>query len=135
MPYPRKPNNLKILSGSNLPLRDNVEFLEVPKIPDPPDWLMDADAIIEYHRLAPILFGVGILNEANTVVLCHLCAIHGKLLGIWREGGIPTGHLIAQYRNLVNDFGMTPSSQTKIKPSKDGKSANKFASNKRAMSA
>lgn len=132
MPRPRKPNNLKILDGSRFPLRDNVEFLEFKKFPDAPGWLINSDAVDEYERLGKILFGVGLLTDANYIVLCHLANLHAKMMEIWRTGECPTGHMIAQYRNLVNDFGLTPVAQTKVKGNKVKKEENKFASIKRA---
>jgi phage terminase small subunit len=131
MPAPRKPRHLKIITGS----RRVDEHAEVPlplvdEVPAPPDWLPNAHAVREWQRLAPILFACGLLTEASLSALGMLCAIHGKLLQSFEAGVTPTGHLLAQYRSLVNDFGMTPAAQSKVtvqsKPV-----GNRFASNGR----
>lgn len=130
MPNPRKPAKLKAISGTNQKCRETVsiDYEQVPEVPDAPDWLPNAHAVKEWDRLAPILHNVGILTEAGVMALGHLCALHGKLVQLWSAGETPTGHMLGQYRALINDFGLTPVAQSKVKPM-DGKSkkANKFA--------
>lgn len=48
---------------------------------------------------------------------------------LWSAGEAPTGHMLAQYRALVNDFGLTPVAQGKVRPTGEEKSGNRFASN------
>lgn len=44
-----------------------------------------------------------------------MAAEHGKIIQMYAAGECLTGHLSAQYRNLINDFGLTPVSQCKVK--------------------
>lgn len=130
MPNPRKPQNLKLISGTLQPCRDTAPGVTLPlvaTVPTAPDWLPNAHAVREWDRLAPILMANKLLTEGATSVLAVLCALHGKLVQMWAAGEAPTGHMIAQYRNLANDFGLTPIAQGKLKPTGVIESENPFA--------
>jgi phage terminase small subunit len=87
-------------------------------------------AVKEWDRLATILTANKLLTEGGLSALGMLCSLHGKLVQLWAAGEAPTGHMLAQYRNLINDFGLTPVAQGKVKPLSDDKDAgNKFANN------
>lgn len=130
MPGPgRKPAKLKAIAGTIQPCRMDVDPVELPlanAVPDAPDWLPNAHAVKEWDRLAPILHGVGLLTEAGLSALGMLCALHGKLVQLWAAGESPTGHMLAQYRALVNDFGLTPVAQGRVKGGSDKGKGNKF---------
>jgi phage terminase small subunit len=85
-------------------------------VPAPPDWLLNKNAIDEWNRLAPILFNNKLLTEVGTSALGQLCAMHGVIVGLWKNGDCPTSALLSQYRVLSNDFGLTPSSQMRVTP-------------------
>lgn len=132
MARPRKPKPLKVLDGSRQP--DPPEVVDLPlvdAVPEPPDWLPNAHAVKEWKRLAPILHANKLLTEAGVSALGMLCALHGKLVQLWAAGESPTGHMLAQYRALVNDFGLTPVAQGKVKPSGEKEKGNRFANNGR----
>lgn len=128
----RKPNNLKVLQGTNQPCREvsEVEFEKVSEIPKPPGWLPNSHSVLEWERLAPILFGAGLLTEAGLTTLGHLCAIHGKIVQLYAAGESPNGALQSQLRGLSNDFGLTPVAQGKVNASKGEKKGNKFKDRK-----
>jgi hypothetical protein len=128
----KKPAKLKILSGTNQPCRAQGEGVDLPatdSVPDPPGWLPNAHAVVEWNRLAPTLHNVGLLTQVGTSVLGVLCGLHGKIVQLFAAGECPTGHMLAQYRALVNDFGMTPAAQGKVKQAGETKKGNKFANN------
>lgn len=133
----RKPPALKVVAGTARKDRDVISVVELPLIteaPKAPDWLVNAGnahAIKEWDRLAPILTANKLLTEAGCSSLGVLCALHGKIAQLFSAGECPTGHMLAQYRNLVNDFGLTPVAQGKIKAVPEGKQGNKFANNGR----
>lgn len=132
MAYPKKPTQLKILAGTARKDRDKGAKVDLPKVdsvPEAPSWLPNAHAVTEFNRLAAILFNNSLLHEVSVSALAHLAALHGKLLHIWSTGGIPSGHLMAQYRNLSNDFGLTPISCSKIGGAAPVKKKNAFANN------
>lgn len=126
----RKPNALKLVSGTARADREapvGVELAPVQARPAAPDWLPNAHAVKEWDRLTAILVGMKLLTEADLPILGLLCSLHGKLVQLWAAGECPTGAMIAQYRALANDFGMTPVSRSKVKPIGDQDAGNKFA--------
>ncbi len=134
MANPRKPNNLKVVAGTDRPDRvapAGVDLPLVSSVPVAPDWLPNAHAIKEWNRLAPILTANRLLTEAGLSTLGMLCALHGKIVQLYAAGESPTGHMMAQYRGIANDFGLTPVAQGKVKPSGEKEKGNRFASNGR----
>ena len=130
----KKPLALKLISGTDQPCRrdDPGSLMEIPiimEVPEPPHWLPNEHAIAEWRKLAPIFVNNGLLTETSISVLGNLCALHGVLVDVWSKGFLPNANTIAQYRSMVNDFGMTPASLSKVKINKDTPKANKFSSN------
>ncbi|MCR8961156.1 P27 family phage terminase small subunit [Variovorax sp. S2] len=130
MPNPKKPRALKVVSGTVQPSRDDKLSVELPPVvdvPEPPEWLPNAHAVKEWKRLAPILVANKLLTDVGLSPLGNLCALHGKMVQLWAAGEAPVASMVAQYRNLINDFGMTPVSQGKVKPVGEEPAGNKFA--------
>lgn len=130
MPNPKKPRALKVVSGTVQPSRDEIPAVELPPVsdvPTPPDWMPNAHAIKEWNRLAPILVANKLLTEAGLGAFGQLCALHGKLVQLWAAGEAPVASMVAQYRNLINDFGLTPVAQGKVKLVGEEPAGNKFA--------
>ncbi|MCW5603696.1 MAG: hypothetical protein KIT18_04000 [Burkholderiales bacterium] len=128
MMNPRKPAYLKVIAGTDQPCRreEGVSISTLNECPPAPDWLPNGHAIKEWNRLGPILVANKLLTEASVSVLGQLCALHGKLVQLWAAGETPTGHLLAQYRNLVNDFGLPPIANGRLKTSNKPTQTNKF---------
>src|SRR5689334_9259657 len=120
MSNPRKPNHLKAIAGTERPDREPeappIELPLVEGVPPAPLWLSNAHATAEWNRLAPILHGVGLLTEGGLTTLGVLCSLFGKICQLYAAGESPTGHMVAQYRALANDFGLTPVAQGKVRP-------------------
>ena len=129
MPNPRKPRALKVVAGTIQPSRDQkiVELPVVDGVPKPPSWLPNAHAKKEWDRLAPILVANKLLTEGGLSALGVLCSLHGKLVQLFSAGEAPVASMVAQYRNLINDFGLTPVAQGKVKPMGEEPEGNKFA--------
>ncbi len=132
MANPRKPTSLKVVAGTDRPCRRPesapVEIPALDHIPDPPDWLPNAHAVKEWQRLAPILTANKLLTEAGLSALGQLCALHGKVVQLYAAGEAPVASMVAQLRGLMNDFGLTPVAQGKVKAGGDEtKACNKFA--------
>ena len=131
MPGPgKKPAGLKVVAGTERKDRaaaSSVELPTVSEVPNAPDWLPNSHAVKEWERLAPILVANKLLTEAGTSPLGMLCALHGKLVQLWAAGEAPVASMVSQYRNLINDFGLTPVSQGKVKPVGEEPAGNKFA--------
>jgi phage terminase small subunit len=135
MPGPgKKPSHLKAVAGTSRRDREAAAVVELPvvsEVPDPPDWLPNVHAVKEWQRLAPVLVNNKLLTDAGLMAFGHLCALHGKLVQLWAAGESPTGHMLSQYRALINDFGLTPVAQGKVKTPGDDPKANKFAGNRK----
>jgi hypothetical protein len=116
-------------------LAGTVEYPIMEHAPPPPDWLTNFHAKQEWNRLAPIIARQKLLTEAGLNALGNLCALHGALVGEWTAGRTPLASLIAQYRNMVNDFGLTPLSQSRVKAPEGAASSNPFATNGRREAA
>ena len=132
MANPRKPTSLKVVAGTDRPCRRPesapVEMPALDHIPDPPDWLPNAHAVKEWERLAPILTANKLLTEAGLSALGQLCELHGKVVQLYAAGEAPVASMVAQLRGLMNDFGLTPVAQGKVKAGGDEtKAGNKFA--------
>lgn len=84
------------------------------EVPAPPDWLLNAHAVKEWNRLAPILTECHLLTDASLMVLGHACNLHGAIVRTLSAGDQPKPALLAQYRLLINDFGLTPAFQAKV---------------------
>jgi len=126
----KKPTHLKVMQNDVRPCRESADTLELPlasEIPAPPNWMPNAQAVLEWSRLAPILFYNKLLTEASLTTLGHLCALHGKISQLYLAGEAPTGHMVAQYRAMANDFGLTPVAQGKVKSGGGEDKKNRFA--------
>jgi hypothetical protein len=68
-----------------------------------------------------------LLTEAGLSALGQLCALHGKVVQLYSAGEAPVASMVAQLRGLMNDFGLTPVAQGKVRPNGDTeKPGNKF---------
>ncbi len=133
MPGPgKKPATLKSISGTmrggDAAKPANL-LPPIADIPAPPDWLPNCHAVAEWNRLAPLLVANKLLTEGGLSPLGNLCAIHGKMVQLWAAGEAPVASMVAQYRSLINDFGLTPVSQGKVRPVSGEAQTNPFLKN------
>jgi len=142
MPGPaKKAATLKSISGTTQRCRTApppaVELPVVTEVPKAPDWLPNAHAVKEWNRLAKILTANGLLTEGGLSALGMLCALHGKIVQLYAAGEAPTASMASTLQSMINDFGLTPVAQGKVKMNGgEEKKGNKFASNgKRAGAA
>ena len=127
---PKKRDHLKVVSGTARADRAEPVGIEIPvleTVPSAPDWLGNAHAVKEWNRLAPIAVANKLLTEAGLSAFGVMCATFGEIVKLTAAGMPPTANMIAQYRALANDFGLTPVAQGKVKPSADKDAGNKFA--------
>jgi phage terminase small subunit len=127
----KKPPQLKVVAGTARKDRASETVVELPtieKAPEPPTWLLNAHAVNEWHRLAKILTANKLLTEGGLSVLGVLCSVHGEIVRQTSVGMMPPAHLVAQYRQLANDFGLTPVAQGKVRAGgEEKKPAGRFA--------
>lgn len=128
----KKPHALKVAAGTDQPCRRGPPPVALPAIselPFAPDWLANAHAVKEWDRLGPILVANGLLTEGGLSAFGTLCSLHGKLVQLWAAGECPTANMIGQYRGLINDFGLTPVAQGKVRAVPQQPESNPFARN------
>ena len=138
MAPPRKPEHLKVLAGTTRKDRppkppepppedigeefpdaenDATIDMELVLLPNPPApvWLPNIHAKREWARLAPLLVKHKLLTVGGLSPLGMLCALHGKIVQLYSAGEAPPAAMLGTYRSLINDFGLTPASQGKVK--------------------
>lgn len=114
MSNPRKPTNLKILSGNpgKRPLPASEPQYEIADT-NPPAWL-SGEALTQWGTLASALDVNGMLNAANREFLATYCDLLGAYIDNRRAGGEPDLKIVQQLRLMAREFGFTPSSQAGI---------------------
>ena len=150
-----KPNALKLLEGNpgHQKLSKPVPSFDSAK-PSPPPFLSD-DAKLEWHRLIDILFETGVMTETDRAAFAAYCQSYGRwvqaerqiaklqgknelngLLVKTKDGNIIQRPLVgiankakADMVRFAAEFGMTPSSRTRIKITGTTKKENPFARN------
>ncbi len=109
-----KPTALKILAGAQ-PCRINYQE---PRLPvgglDPPAWL-DEIGKEHWRELAPVLQGSGLLTEGDRPALAELCNEYSTILK-----DVDADKAKDRYRRLLVEFGLTPSSRSRIRATADG---------------
>lgn len=126
------------LVGQTRPCRNKgletvVEFPIASKVPTSPDWLNEEGKKL-WKEVAPVLFAQKILTQADVYALTHLCNLHGVTIDGYKRRVQPTAADLAQLRLYFAEFGMTPSSRSKVTAS-GGKEKNKFGKNGKANKA
>ncbi|MED1205838.1 phage terminase small subunit P27 family [Heyndrickxia acidicola] len=136
MPTPAKPAKLQLIQGN--PAKKNVEELEKRAANEeklkmsaenvvPPSWL-DATAKKEFNRLAKLLIGIELINEADINTLALYCDALSEYLACKREikakgkwiDNKPSPFYLrkkdaaAQMRVLSADLGLSPSARARL---------------------
>lgn len=129
----RKPqtNEQKRAKGETRPSRmaDNVlEFPPVERVPDPPKWINNIGKEL-WNEIAPALFKQRVLTHADLHALSHLCQLHGEIVDGYTRRIFPTASQLSQLRMYFSEFGMTPSSRSRVTAVGEGKKENPFAKN------
>ena len=125
-----KPDALKRLAGTDQPSRmmDNAVEFPTPEFGEsaPPNWLTNADAVAEWDRLYGLLKANRVLTVGDLTMLAHLCRLHGSIVRRTRAGMDVPSASEAQNRTNYAEFGLTPSSRTRVLAG-EARRKNKFA--------
>ena len=111
-----QPDAVKAAKGETRPSRtsgDVVEFPSVAAIPEPPAYLNAAGKRL-WEEMTPHLFAQRILTIADLYMLGHLCQLHGAIVDQYERRIEPTAADRSQLRMYFGEFGMSPSSRTRI---------------------
>lgn len=114
---------------SRLNTAEVLEFPVVKEAPDAPEWVND-DGRDLWSEMAPALYRQRVLTEADLYALGHLCQLHGEIVDGYKRRIQPTAAQLSQLRMYFAEFGMTPSSRTRIGKTADGEKENPFKKNK-----
>jgi P27 family predicted phage terminase small subunit len=144
-----KPSAIKELAGNpgKRPL-NMAEPVPPPGVPESPMEL-SPEAQAEWNRICPLLIQMGVLSTVDTTALAAYCECFAQSVSATRivrkVGAViktPTGYPIQspyvsvaskaleQMRKLLTEFGMTPSSRSRINatpPSTDKGTSNPYA--------
>ena len=105
----RKSDHLKLLAGTSrydraAPTTPVLPVLDV--VPNPPAWLVNLEAVREWHRLAGVLTANKLLHAGNLSLFGQMCALHGYLVQAWATGEPPTAALISTHRATCVALGL-----------------------------
>lgn len=105
-----KPTALKILEGAQ-PCRINTREPQIPtaNAPKPPSWL-GSYGKERWEELAPVLVSAGLLTTGDLPAFEQLCDEYDAI----RRDPLSAGGR-DRYRKLLTEFGLTPSSRSRIK--------------------
>jgi phage terminase small subunit len=123
-------NAEKNLKGERRPSRQTVTVVEFPKVralPEPPEWMND-DGKTMWDELGPILVAQRILTDPDFYAFAELCYIRGELVDKHRRRIEPTAAARNVFARFCADFGITPTSRTRIGGSR-GTKENPFERN------
>ena len=134
------PTQLKIAKGTLRKDRQRPDEPQAPRgIPQMPERLAcDAVAVEKWQELSVVLDGIGVLTTSDGEALATLCELHSAEQACLRElrevgptihtdlGGVkpnPAGSLYrsiaALKTSMLSEFGLTPSSRTKVGSAKE----------------
>jgi len=133
-PRGRKPQakEQKAAKGETRPSRQGPTVVEFPKadgVPDPPPWIAYEAGMDLWDELAPLLFAQKVLSTVDIHALGHLCQLHGKIVDDYSRRLAPTAAELSQLRMYFSEFGLTPSSRTRVGTTGNGKKDNPFSQN------
>ncbi len=114
----RKPDTAKAKKGKGetRPSRATVNVIEFPKasaLPAAPDW-MNEDGKIFWQHTGELLIAQRAMAAADLAAFAQLAQFHGRLIDYARRGVLPTPAELAQFRIFCAEFGLTPTSRTRV---------------------
>lgn len=127
-----KPTALKLLDGTRKDRVNASEPAAPAGLPEPPAHL-DAAALAEWHRFAPILSGMGVLSPADGPALAVYCVAFSRWVEacndlaengytIRSQRGWKTNPAVAvaaqceaTITRVLAEFGCTPSARSRVK--------------------
>ena len=126
---PKKSAKLKLLQGNQGRHKSTKELEKeaaseivvepLTEIPKPPIKLKGIVAKREWNRLMPILIKRGIISDDNLSSFVTYCNRLADIAKCDKNDQIPPASLIAQFRLLAEEFGLTPASRVKVKTISD----------------
>lgn len=141
-----RPTVLKLIEGNPgkraLNDREPMPSVEIPECPD----FLDATAREEWNRTSQVLSGMGLLTQADRSALAAYCVAYSRWVQAEQqvarfgtivkspEKGFPmkspyltvADQALETMRKLMVEFGLTPSSRSRIRIPDGGQAADEF---------
>lgn len=95
-------------------------------VPEPPRKLK-GESRREWDRVAEHLVKTRVLALQELSLLASYCTLHAAFVKAETRGELLTASLISQYRTFAAEFGLTPSSRSRIKAGNGKEEENPFA--------
>lgn len=92
----------------------DISVAALKALPPPPYWLSEGVATQEYERLGELLIPRKMLTSTNIMSFCVYCSLHAAIVVNLTVNQLPPASVIAQYRGLLQDFGLTPLAMMKF---------------------
>ena len=108
-----------------------VEFPLLEKPPKPPSWLSFKASKDLWNDLVGRLMAQRVLTDVDLPALGHLCQMHGEQVDATRRKIAVTAADRNQLRMYFSEFGLTPSSRTRVGAVSGGDKDNRFRRNGR----
>jgi len=117
MPQRRKPNAIRELEGTErLGRFEEVEMSEAVDLKPPPGLIDNVHARRLWKAYSTELYNCGVLAEVNKNPLAILCNTEALLIDQYQSGEPPNAALQTQWRLLLTEFGLTPTTRSKPVP-------------------
>lgn len=108
MPRPKKPDALKIITGSRRPrAQGGAVFAPLDALPPAPEWLPGGRAVAAWSRLGGVLVAQGQLTHAGLGPLAVLASVLGTIENASAAGRMALPQMRVA-RLLLADFGLQP---------------------------
>lgn len=89
------------------PRKEQEHFAPLQLVPAPPDWLeIDAVAVDEWKRLAPLLIADGSLAEKDLQTLANLCLVQSKIMRNFRGELVDIRGCHSTYARYASALGL-----------------------------
>lgn len=115
------------MQGTDQPVRRRAEppFKLATSAP-PPDVLVDPVAVAFWNEKSAELIEARVLKTPHLTMLAVAANLYAKMVQKWRVGAEPSSAEVAQFRMYMNEFGLSPASETKA-PGTSGAVTNPFS--------
>src|SRR5579859_4508596 len=130
-PAPRPTNITRLLGNPGHRVENTGEPMPPKLMPTPPDWL-EADALVEWSRVAQDLYDIGVLTKVDRTALAAYCQAYARwveceksisLNGITMQGRLglsprPEVGMAQKWLGIIKqycaEFGLTPSARARM---------------------
>ena len=100
------PRSLTAARGPAQPCRDRYDVLPAPDGAVSPPPGLSLAALVIWDDLAPVAIGLGTLKPSDAYAFGHLCTMTAAIQATWREPPPAPAAYVAQWRMMLELFGL-----------------------------